>query len=192
MALGNDMGDAGKHTHSTPALQELFARPPLPGQDPEYANQIFEHLRQECQPRGFIEELWLADVAWLTARIDYLRASVAGLYDGQLRSLRSLHERAAAGHGRFSEAEHVALKATEDAGHALDGGVPAIGDPLFQRLLGLATLTELDTFGKLTTLEQMLGRERDRVLGQFERRRREKAREALQITSTGSVRSNGS
>jgi hypothetical protein len=70
--------------------------------------------------------------------------------------------------------------------------VPATGDPLFQRLLGLATLTELDTFGKLTTLEQMLGRERDRVLGQFERRRREKAREALQITSTGSVRSNGS
>jgi hypothetical protein len=174
------MGDAGEHAHSTPALQELFARPPLPGQDPEYANQILEHLRQECQPRDFIEEMWLADVAWLTSRIDYLRASVSGLYDAQLRSMRSLHERAAAGHSRFSEAEHGVLKATEDAGHVLADGMPAVSDPLFQRLLGLATLNELDTFGKLTTLEQLLGRERDRVLGQFERRRREKVKEALQ------------
>ena len=75
-------------------MEPLFARPRLPGQHPEHSDRILEHLRRACSLRDFIEELWLADVAWLTARIDYLRSAIVGLYDLQLRHKRGLHARA--------------------------------------------------------------------------------------------------
>jgi hypothetical protein len=44
-------------------LPKLFARPSLPGQDPAHADRLLDHLRRACEPRDFIEELWLADIA---------------------------------------------------------------------------------------------------------------------------------
>lgn len=155
----------------------LFARPRLPGQHPEHSDRILAHLRRECGPRDFIEELWLADVAWLTARIDYFRAALAGLYDLQLRQKRRDHARA---NGEwFSAGKIEALAEIEQDDPMRADGTALAGEPVFQRLLGMTTLHELDTLGKLAVLEQLLGRERDRVLAQFERRRREQVKRVL-------------
>jgi hypothetical protein len=53
----------------------------------------------------------------------------------------------------------------------------------FNASLVPTTLTDLDTIGKLAVLEQLLGRERDRVLGQFERRRRERLKHTLEAVA---------
>jgi hypothetical protein len=164
-----------------PTNQVLGApgRPALPGQDPGRVEAILALLTQELQPTGMIEQLWLADIAYLTARIEYFRAGLRGFYaEMQRADLGPSMYRS-----RFDEdhyyGEREELSALQDSDFQPEPGNTHLDDPAFTRQLGHIIGKNLPIVQRLDDTEQRLLRERDRMIAQFDRRRRNAVRDAV-------------
>ena len=161
-------------------------RPALPGQDPGRVEQMLGQLAQELMPRDAIERLWLADIAYLTVRIEYFRAGLRGYYAARQRAhlnpsqiymdLDELSERT-----DFSaDEERKELRGLENDDFAPQPGETQLDEPAFTRMLGRVVAGNLETIVRLDEVETRLLRERDRVIAQFDRRRRDAVRSAVE------------
>ena len=174
---------SGSVPPSTPGSAD---RPALPGQDPGRVEQLLGQLAQEHTPRDAIERLWLADIAYLTVRIEYFRAGLRGYYvacqrahlnPGQVyMDLDGLFERT-----DFSaDEEREELRGLEDDDFEPQPGKTHLDEPAFTRMLGRVVAANLETIVRLDEVETRLLRERDRVIVQFDRRRRDAVRAAIE------------
>ena len=161
-------------------------RPALPGQDPVRVEQLLGQLAQELVPRDAIERIWLADIAYLTVRIEYFRAGLRGYYAACQRDhlnpsqnyidLDEMCERT----DSSIDDERQHLRGLEDDDFAPQPGETRLDDPAFTRMLGRVVEANLGTIARLDQVETLLLRERDRVIAQFDRRRRDAVRAAVE------------
>jgi hypothetical protein len=165
-------------------------RPALPGQDPGRVEAILELLTQELQPTGMIEQLWLADIAYLTARIEYFRAGLRGFYAGLQRAEiapRYIDEMLIPFSPAYDRSGHDAAERRREELRALqvndfqpEPGKTHLDDSRFTHMLGQIIGENLAIIQRLDDTEQRLLRERDRMIAQFDRRRRNAVRDAVE------------
>ena len=174
---------SGSVPPSTPGSAD---RPALPGQDPGRVEQLLWQLAQELMPRDAIEQLWLADIAYLTVRIEYFRAAIRGYYAARQRAHINPY-RICIDIGELSEPtefsadeEREELRGLEDDDFEPQPGKSHLDEPAFTRMLGRVVAANLETIVRLDEVETRLLRERDRVIAQFDRRRRDAVRSAVE------------
>lgn len=155
--------------------------PQLPGQAPGHSAALLTELRRHYAPQDVIEEMWLRDIAWQMAKIDYFRTATAGLHDYALRAIQPGLASTAMANDSTAIGELMAKD------WRLKNGTPGVLTPAFQRLLGFVTNARLQNLGQLATLEQMMVRERDRIIAQFERRRREQLHDTVRMVEAKAV-----
>ena len=144
---------------SPAVLAAMARRPALPGQDPGRVEEILDSLRQELSAKHVVEGIWLADIAYLTARIEFVRVSISAFQRSRL------HSEAEMKGGRSTE--HMLVSA-----FIPPPGATYLDDRAFGKLLGEVVWDHLAVIDQLDALEIRLLRERDRMIAQFERRRR--------------------
>jgi hypothetical protein len=171
---------AKDQTKPTKRVLGAPGRPVLPGQDPGRVETLVVMLSLEFQPSGMIEQLWLEDIAYLTARIEYFRAGLRGFYAEVQRAdigasvHRSRFERDA------YEGERQELSELQANDFQPEYGKTHLDDPTFTRHLGYVIGSNLAMIQRLDDTEQRLLRERDRMIAQFDRRRRNAVRDAIE------------
>lgn len=186
------------------ARLQAGSRMSLPGQDPVREEELRIELTQELQPQDRFEQMWIEDIAYRTAMIEVIRAQIAGhrmrLVEVVLIDLdKRLRERERAVgeldgiecfYGReLDPNERDALERWK--GH---GTVPVelsnwLGDPQFAWLLGNLEPVQMQVLRQFQLLEHEELRERDRIIRQFERRRRQAVMDAVKLAE---VRGQGS
>ena len=173
-----------------PTFNSVFGtaqRPALPGQDPGRVEAIYDLLCGQLHPSDVIEQMWLADIAYLTARIEYFRAALSGYYAGRLAGEDDLVG--------LDEGTRVIQRAAREFVLSARRDNPNIwpelqyspelspltpGDPAYTQKLGQVIDENLDTIVKLDEAEIRLLRERDRLIAQFDRRRHTAVRDAIE------------
>lgn len=149
-------------------------RIPMPGQDPQRSEHIFRELCRHFKPQDPIEWMWVNDVAVITSRIEFLRRCHRA---ATLVSLRREVARA----GRHSEeisvqeAYDVRIDIYEDF-YDLDKQARSYSNPEnlpIVRLLGATSMGSLGREEDFMGLEFTAIRERDRIIAQIGRKRRE-------------------
>lgn len=149
-------------------------RIPMPGQDPQRVEELFHQLCCHFEPKDPIEAMWVSDIASITARIEHLRRCHRA---ATLVSLR----REAADNPRFrgdidyDESIEVRCEIYEDqyklgtrpGEYESEENLPVV------RLLGAVSMGSLAREEDFMGLEFAALRERDRIIAQMERRRRE-------------------
>ena len=161
-------------------------RPALPGQDPGRVEQLLGQLAQELMPRDAIERLWLADIAYLTVRIEYFRAGLRGYYAARQRAHLNPDQIETNFTDLFPSTdssigdERRELRGFEGDDFEPQPGETHLDEPAFTRMLGRVIEANLETIVRLNEVETRLLRERDRVIIQFDRRRRDAVRAAVE------------
>ena len=163
-------------------------RLPLPGQSHEQEHDLREKLTEQFQPQDVVEERWLEDIAYCQARIDHDRAVIAAF---KMRCVQQAHERQFAPVHDFASETDVApemdpvvegwLDLYAQNGFVAPPGMTHTGESAFALLLGQLSAREL---GQLRLLQIMLHeemRERDRIINQLHRTRRQAMRDAIEF-----------
>lgn len=172
----------------------------LPGQDPMREEELRIELAHDYSPQDRFEQLWLEDIAYRVAIIEVIRAQIAGCRMRMVQSvLDELKRRAAALENLRAELERAGMQDNEGmpgislsrAEHdALErwgkysGKVPIeltnwLNNPQFAWLLGNLDPAQMQVLRQFQILEQEEVRERDRIIRQFERRRRQAVTDAV-------------
>jgi hypothetical protein len=134
------------------------------GQDPKRRAEIEAQLFKDFKPRDVLEEIWLSDIAVLTATIEYYRqleASVT-LRIARRRGLeQGLRE-------EFPAKQNLTL-------------LDAFGSKTFRTALGEFTPADLKQISSIADLISNMRRERERVYLLFERKRRPALLNAVKV-----------
>lgn len=168
------------------------SRPSLPGQDPMREEEWRIELTERYQPDGPFEQMWIEEVAYRQAVIEVIRAQIAGL---RLRLVHSALEDIARRVADAEEPRKLGVDLASDISpmerEALEkwaraGTMPMaltnfLHDPLFAWLLGRADTKAAYLLRQLQIHEHEEVRERDRIINQFERRRRQKVWDAVEL-----------
>jgi len=146
-----------------------LVEPFIVGQDPRRKAQLEEQLFKDFSPKDVLEEIWLSDIAVLTASIEYYRSLEAAvtrklLIDSGFRSLL------------FAQSPEV-----QQGGAALD---LAMDSKEFVTAAGKLTQFDLDRIGTVVELISKMRRERERVYLLFERKRRALVIDAVNAAET--------
>jgi hypothetical protein len=146
-------------------------QPAAPGLPPAQVAALYDALALELEPAGAIEECWLNDVAQLTLRIEALRLVTHNFYVTRMMVL-ARDERFMLSTFGINEVEFL----RECAGKRFDSALKLDdrGRECVSRLMGVAFAHNIEKFKMLEDTERALLRERDRIVAQFERRRRDK------------------
>lgn len=157
----------------------------MPGQDPARVEAIFQAMVEQFQPQGPIEAMWVSDIAALSVRIEYLRKCHRAAYLVRLR--RQAFEQVRYGSGVEIEAGEAHLLKQQVIGDFADDTADDTAARLsdenhpFARLLGVTALGSLRAEEDFMALEFAAMRERDRIIQQIDRRRRNAMLEAVRI-----------
>ena len=165
------------------------ARPPLPGQSHYREASLRAELSAYFEPDGPVEIIWVADIAYCMAASEVTRVQIAGfrmlIMEKAYLDLTELSN-------YFDEALlDEALPATTpknwarqnrmaEQGFISSSHGELLGDPDFAALLGRMSAQDAR---HLHLLEQMLSdqtKERDRIINQIDRRRRQAMRDAIE------------
>lgn len=166
----------------------------LPGQDPHRVEELIRLLTLDLNPVNLIERYWVRDIAILTARAEFLRKAHWAV---MVRIVERLATRDVEQARLASEDKEQVL---EEARSALDlvrqvrqgaQGPAASLDPRWQSLLGEAFMTEIALIDKLTQLEFMVLRERDRILKVRDQRHAKQVRELIHEIESGILKEAG-
>jgi hypothetical protein len=146
-----------------------LVEPFIVGQDPRRKGAIEDQLFKDFSPKDVLEEIWLSDIAVLTAAIEYYRGLEAAvtrqlLIDHGLRALLRLE---------FSDVEDGKL--TYDL---------VLGSQAFITAAGKFAKIDLERIGAVVELINKMRRERERVYLLFERKRRALVIDAVQAGET--------
>lgn len=142
--------------------------PFIVGQDPKRRGEIEAQLYKDFKPRDVLEEIWLSDIAVLTATIEYYRglegavilktARRRGLDQGLLKE--------------FPGKDNLSL-------------TDAVGSSAFRQALGEFTSADLKQISAIADLITKMRRERERVYLLFERKRRPALLNAVKVSESG-------
>ena len=138
--------------------------PYVVGQDPQRRFEIEEKLFKDFKPKDILEEIWLSDLAVLTAAIEYYRKLEAAV------TLKIAKER---GLEKNLQEEFYGKK-----GHTMDD---AIGSSSLRKALGEFTPEDLKQITAIVDLIAKTRRERERVYLLFERKRRPLLLNAMRV-----------
>ena len=130
------------------------------GQDPKRRVEIETQLFQDFKPKDVLEEIWLSDIAGLTAAMEYYRRLEVSINFAYIEK-----------HGvrELLDQEQALAKAS---GQKLDRPDGHLSSPKFRKALGKLNQHELKQINAVIDMVNKLRRERDRIYNQFERKRR--------------------
>lgn len=182
---------AKKVTDETPSTDTepscAGSRTSLPGQEVNREQWLRVQLSEELEPEGLIEKRWIEDIAYRCARLDHVRAQISGLQNRLVRDvLRNLKEAESYVDNEslferpLNEVERDVLNTCEQLGERFETD-NILDNPGFAWLLGRLTPFDVQLLKSLQGLEHDEARERDRVINQFERRRRLKAQHLIML-----------
>lgn len=162
----------------------------MPGQDPGRCEALFEELCGYFKPQDAIEHMWVNDVACIMSRIEYLRNC------HRAASLVSLRREHAANSIYKDDLTSYELSEARSQIYAEENGtakqsasaIPKENLP-FLRLLGAASMGSLKSEEDFMGLEFAAMRERDRIIAQITRKRREDMIAAVQVIDMKSANS---
>lgn len=166
MHEGSDREAAGEEIGPALAAFATF------GRDKEAVRMMFDCLLADLEPQNLIERLWVRDIATLTIRSGELRMVQATVH-------KLLMERAAGGLPSAQSDQAVLAGDGSDAGptaiapadEGIAGALARASIVMLERLVGLTYSQHLALFDGLSRLEGEVRKERDRVIGQFDKRR---------------------
>lgn len=178
------------------ARLEAGCRLSMPGQDPVREQELRTELTQELQPRGHLEKIWIEDIAYRIAAIEVIRSQIAGCRTRLVQAvLADIERRAhefernrelflAAGEDKLSDISAAERAVLEQCGHYGTTPVPLtnwLSQREFAWLLGKLGPKELHLLRQFQMHEHEEVRERDRIINQFERRRRQVVWDAVEL-----------
>lgn len=168
---------------ATPAVQ---IREPrfivLPGADQARADAILAALEREFEPRDCIEGLWLRDIAFIASRLEHWRVLTREFHLGLMRTyvqkaFADIEYRP--GNGPFDSDEMMVVEEMARNGFVLAEDADEERINLYFRLQAAAIEPFLDKLKLLDDQEKGLLRERDRLIAQFDKRRRDRVIDAV-------------
>lgn len=138
--------------------------PFIVGQDPKRRAEIEAQLFKDFKPKDVLEEIWLSDIAVLTATIEYYRQLEAAV-TLKIANRRGLIERLEA---ESPNKEEFTIADT-------------VGSKAFRAALGEFTPADLKQISTIADLISQVRRERERVYLLFERKRRPALLNAVRV-----------
>lgn len=130
------------------------------GQDPKRRSEIEAKLFEDFEPKDVLEEIWLSEIAVLTATIEYYRRLEVSINFAYLEK-----------HGvRELLNEEQALATAR--GQKLNRPDGYLSSPRFRKALGQLSQHQLKQINTVIDMINKLRRERERIYNQFERKRR--------------------
>lgn len=166
------------------------SRPPLPGHMNLRETNLRLELAECFEPVNAIEMLWVSDIAYCTGVIEVLRAQIAGCRMRMLKEvyITQLRHDAMSNEVTMENTDGILFLPGERAylgklvGQSLQGhrGQPLLEHQGFTTMLGQMGHRDVE---HLQLLQQMLhdeARERDRLVNQLDRRRRQAMRDAIE------------
>ena len=164
---------------------ELFSpreRSRLPGQDPGRCEALFQELCSYFKPQDAIEHMWVNDVASIMSRIEYLRNCHRAAALVSLRRELADNTIFQADLSSYELSEARSRIHAEENGDAKASASASSNESLpFTRLLGAASMGSLRKEEDFMGLEFAAMRERDRIIAQITRKRREDMIAAVQV-----------
>lgn len=168
-------------------------RLPLAGQSSDYEARMRQSLIASFKPADPVEEMWIEDIAYCAVAIEHDRAMIAAFL---LACLRRVHAELTRPKGPF-ETESVRannltqmevnwLHAFEDLHFTPRSGNSFLDDHHFAMLLGQLTSRERYQLRQLQTMLHQELMERDRIINQLQRSRRQAMFDALEIAERAS------
>lgn len=142
------------------------------GQNPQRRKEIEAQLFKDFTPKDVLEEIWLSDIAVLTATIEYYR---------QLEAAVMLK---IANHRGLDDLLRVEFSEKDDVTSA-----DAVGSRALQVALGEFTPADLQQISTIADLISQVRRERERVYLLFERKRRPALLSAIKVAQSGGIES---
>lgn len=141
-------------------------------QHPQRRKEIETQLFKDFTPKDVLEEIWLSDIAVLTATIEYYRQLEAAvmLKITKRRSLDVLLK------AEFPERTNLTLN-------------DAVGSMALRTALGEFTPADLKQVSSIADLISQVRRERERVFLLFERKRRPALLSAVKVAQSGGIES---
>lgn len=139
------------------------------GHDPKRRAEIEAKLFADFKPQDVLEEIWLSDIAVLTATIEYYRKLEASV-TLNLAKKYGLEEQL---RDEFPEKKDLSLH-------------DAAGSAAFLAALGKFSAHDLKRISDIADLTSKMRRERERVYLLFERKRRPAVLNAVKVAEAGS------
>ncbi len=130
------------------------------GQDPKRHAQIEAQLFSDFKPKDVLEEIWLSDIAALTAAIEYYRQLEVNLNENLLEK-----------HGIRGDSRSKTLGPSDIVEDALEHA-ELVSQIRFEAALGKFNEQDLKKINMVIEMINKLRRERERIYNQFERKRR--------------------
>ena len=157
-------------------------RIPMPGQDAGRCEKLFDDLCRHFQPRDAVEAMWVNDVAVIMAKIEFLRKCHRAATLVALRRQASDHSRYDPGIQSFEVEDLKAAVFDDEYSVGGDAGVCGSEENLpIVRLLGTVSMGSLRKEEDFMGLEFAALRERDRIIDQIGRKRRDDMKAAVAI-----------
>lgn len=132
------------------------------GQDPKRRAEIEAKLFQDFQPKDVLEEIWLSEIALLTATIEYYRHLEASI-NYKLLNNYNLQKMLAE-----ADAEEEASGRKKSLADERD----LLGSTSFRRAMGQLNENDLKSIDTIIGIINKVRRERERIYNQFDRKRR--------------------
>lgn len=137
------------------------------GQDPKRRAEIEAQLFADFKPKDILEEIWLSDIAVMTATIEYYRKLEAAV-TLKIAKRRGLEQKL---HDEFPGNNKLTLNA-------------AVGSQTMQQTLGEFTPADFRQISDIADLIARTRRERERIYLLFERKRRPALLNAVKVAQT--------
>ena len=134
------------------------------GQDPKRRDEIEAQLFADFEPKDVLEEIWLSDIAVLTASIEYYRKLEAAV------TLKIARRRGLEQNLRDEFGDQKGLTLSD-----------AVGSLAFSKSLGEFTPPDLNQISAIADLIIKTRRERERIYLLFERKRRPALLNAIKV-----------
>lgn len=137
------------------------------GQDPKRRAEIEAQLFADFKPKDILEEIWLSDIAVMTATIEYYRKLEAAV-TLKIAKRRGLEQKL---RDEFPGNNKLTLNA-------------AVGSQTLQQILGEFTPADFRQISDIADLIARTRRERERIYLLFERKRRPALLNAVKVAQT--------
>ncbi|RYD84422.1 MAG: hypothetical protein EOP84_05545 [Verrucomicrobiaceae bacterium] len=174
-----------KNRYKSIAKREAV-RLPLPGQSYEHEYDMRQRLVEQFKPDNLLEQAWLEDIAYCQSRIDYDRALITGF---KMRCIKRAHDEQFCTDfdpdGEFTPAldtmTELWLSIYAQSNFIADEGKTYSADVIFASLLGQLSPRELGQFRLMQNMLHEEMQERDRIINQLHRSRRQAMRDAIEF-----------
>jgi hypothetical protein len=164
------------------------ARLPLPGQNRETEADLRGEIAASFEPQGYVEMRWVSDIAYCEATIMFIKAMIAAI---RMHQMAEVHEQLTGPDNVFlnvgfdqvgrPEAELAALDEFAKARFIGPWKESWLDNPDFATLLGRVNRNALDQLRLLQNYLYDETKERDRLINQFEGRRRRQMRDIIAL-----------